>query len=173
MILYDLVCNNDHTFESWFRNSTAADKVLKAGQSPCPQCGSVKVRKAPMAPRVAKHDRGAKMLDASAANYGVTPLPAANKPLENVAQAMEKAAAALAELRDTIEKNFEHVGAKFPEEARRIHYGEAPERAIYGDATREDAEALRRGRHQVAAIPWPKRGAISATVTAWPLWPAI
>jgi hypothetical protein len=74
-----------------------------------------------------------------------------------MAAAMTKATAALNELRETIEKTFDHVGKEFPEEARRIHYGEAPERPIYGDATLEEAKALTEEGIKVAAIPWPRR----------------
>ena len=163
MILYDLICDKDHAFESWFRNSAAADKVLKAGQSPCPMCGSVKVRKAPMAPRLGKgatKDFGEQESAAPAA----APAPSAGSKLPvpsgapaEVAAAMEHAAEALTKLRETIEKNFENVGEKFPEEARRIHYGEAPERAIFGDASLEEAQELVEEGIKVAAVPWPKR----------------
>jgi hypothetical protein len=154
MILYDLVCDEDHTFESWFRNSEAAEKVLKARQSPCPLCGSTKVRKAPMAPRIAKGGEGEPVHVPAAAGEVMPPL---KQPLENMAEAMQKAAAALEELRTTIEKTFDHVGEKFPEEARRIHYGDAPERPIYGDATLEEAKELNEEGIRVAAIPWRKR----------------
>ena len=150
MILYDLVCDNDHTFESWFRNSSAAEKVLKAKQSPCPMCGSVKVRKAPMAPRLSKSE--GVVPDASE-----TPAAPAAAPSTEMAAAMSKAVAALNELRETIEKTFDHVGEEFPEEARKIHYGDAPDRPIYGDATLEEAKALADEGIKVAAIPWPKR----------------
>ncbi len=149
MILYDLVCDQDHTFESWFRNSAAAEKVLKAHQSPCPVCGSAQVRKAPMAPRISTRDT-------DAAPPQVQPGPL-QQPLQDMAEAMQKATAALADLRETIEKTFDHVGEKFPEEARRIHYGEAQDRPIYGDATPEQAKALTEEGIKVAAIPWPKR----------------
>src|SRR5262245_12386957 len=107
MILYDLVCDKDHAFESWFRNSAAADKLLKAGQSPCPKCGSSKVRKAPMAPRLGK---------GTSKDFGEAPVPAASSapasaptappaPTPEVAAAMEHAAEALTKLRETIEKN--------------------------------------------------------------------
>jgi len=156
MILYDLVCDKEHPFESWFRNSTAADKLLKSGQSPCPTCGSVKVRKAPMAPRLSKG--GAKeSQDAQRIENAPTAGAGAGGPPAEVAAAMENAAQALTKLRETIEKNFEHVGERFPEEARRIHYGEAPERAIYGDASLEQAQELTEEGIKVAAIPWPKR----------------
>jgi hypothetical protein len=157
MILYDLVCDKDHAFEAWFRNSAAAEKLLKAGQSSCPHCGSVKVRKAPMAPRLSP-GVGKDIETRGEIQVPTAPAPAPLKaPPAEVAVAMEKAAEALNQLRDTIEKNFENVGDKFPEEARRIHYGEAPERAIYGDATMEEAQELVDEGIKVAALPWPKK----------------
>jgi hypothetical protein len=142
MILYDLTCPDDHRFESWFRNSGAVEKLIKAKQVACPVCGSTKVQKAPMAPRIAKSGDDA---------------PRAPSENTELAAAMEKAAAAFTELRTVIEKNFDNVGDKFPEEARRIHYGEAKKRGIYGDATPEDTKSLREEGIEVHAIPWNKR----------------
>ncbi|MHB1204493.1 MAG: DUF1178 family protein [Rhodospirillaceae bacterium] len=147
MILYDLTCSKDHLFESWFRNSNAADKLIKAGTVVCPTCGSTKVHKAPMAPRIAKSQDGSPREKA---------LVTQDRNPE-VAAAMQKAEQALAEMRSVIEKNFENVGEKFPEEARRIHYGEAPGRAIYGDASPEESEALREEGIEIQAIPWKRR----------------
>lgn len=163
MILYDLICDKDHAFESWFKNSAAADKLLKAGQSPCPKCGSAKVRKAPMAPRLGKgtskdFDEAPTPASAPSSAPASAPAPAASSaPPAEVAAAMEHAAEALTKLRETIEKNFDNVGDRFPEEARRIHYGETEERPIYGDATLEEAQELVEEGIKVAAVPWPKR----------------
>jgi hypothetical protein len=143
MILYDLVCPKDHRFESWFRNSNAVEKLIKAGEVSCPACGSKKVQKAPMAPRIAKGASTEKALVAK--NDG------------EVTEAMERAMKAFAELRDVIEKKFENVGERFPEEARKIHYGETPGRGIYGDASPEEAEALRDEGIEVQVIPWKRR----------------
>jgi hypothetical protein len=147
MILYDLTCPKDHLFESWFRNSGAADKLIKAGSVVCPTCGSAKVHKALMAPRIAKSQDGASREKALTAKDG--------NP-ETLA-AMAKAEQALTEMRAVIEKNFENVGGKFPEEARRIHYGETPGRPIYGDASPEESEALREEGIEVHAVPWKRR----------------
>ena len=152
MIVYDLTCSKEHTFESWFRNSGAADKLIKAGTIACPACGSTKVHKAPMAPRIAKSQEG-KSQDEHPREKALV----AGPPNPEVAAAMAKAEQALAEMRATIEKNFENVGEKFAEEARRIHYGEAPGRAIYGDASREESEALRDEGIEVQAVPWKRR----------------
>lgn len=147
MILYDLICAREHTFESWFKNSTAADKLIKAGTLVCPACGSTKVHKAPMAPRIAKSkDDGPREKALVAA-----------EPNPELAAAMAKADAAMAEMRAVIERNFENVGDRFPEEARRIHYGESAARAIYGDATRAETEALREEGIEVHAVPWKRR----------------
>lgn len=147
MILYDLTCAKDHTFESWFKNSVAADKLIKAGTIVCPACGSTKVHKAPMAPRIAKSK------DDGAAGKALV----AAQPDPELAAAMAKADEALAEMRAVIERNFENVGGRFPEEARRIHYGETPARAIYGDATQAETEALRDEGIEVHAVPWKRR----------------
>jgi len=142
MILYDLVCQRDHGFESWFRNSNVVEKLLKAGEVACPTCGSKKVQKALQSPRIAKSS------DVIA--------PAAQRE-QSLSAAMEKATEALQELREEIEKNFDHVGERFPDEARKIYYGEAPARGIYGDASKEQADALRDEGIEVYTIPGKRR----------------
>jgi hypothetical protein len=142
MILYDLVCPREHRFESWFRNSNVVEKLIKAGDVACPSCGSTKVQKAPMAPRIAKSDEKSQAVATE------------QRELE---AAMEKATTALKELREVIEKNFENVGDQFPSEARKIHYGETKERRIYGNASKEDAKALLDEGIEVYAIPGKRR----------------
>jgi hypothetical protein len=146
MILYDLICTKEHRFESWFRNSTVVEKLIKAGEVACPACGSRKVQKAPMAPRLGK-----------SATAVAAPAKLANASSGELSAAMAKAVEAFAELRQAIEKNFEHVGDKFPDEARRIHYGEAPKRGIYGDATRAETQELLEEGIEVSVIPWKRR----------------
>lgn len=142
MILYDLNCEREHRFESWFRNSKVVERLIKAGEVTCPRCGSTKVQKAPMAPRIAKSDEASQAVSAEQ---------------QELEAAMDKANSALKELRDVIEKNFEHVGDKFPDEARRIHYGESKERAIYGNASKEDAKKLLDEGIEVYAIPGKRK----------------
>lgn len=142
MILYDLNCEREHRFESWFRNSNVVEKLIKAGEVTCPTCGSKKVQKAPMAPRIAKSDEAAQ---------------AASVEQGELEAAMDKANAALKELRDVIEKNFENVGDKFPEEARRIHYGEGKARGIYGNASKDDAKKLLDEGIEAYAIPGKRK----------------
>ena len=142
MILYDLACPDDHRFESWFRNSGAVDKLIKAGQVACPVCGSKQVAKAPMAPRLAKSSPAE--------------MAAADEKGELKA-AMEKVATSYNNMRESIEKNYEHVGGKFPEEARKIYYGETKKRGIYGDASQKETKDLRDEGIEVHQIPWPRR----------------
>ena len=147
MILYDIICDKDHQFESWFKSSAAYDRLVKARGLTCPVCGSSKVRKAPMAPSVAKSSKS----------------PRSTKPAQplgrtsEITKAMEKAETALKELRQTIEKNYENVGDQFPEEARKMHYGESEERGIYGEATSKEAKDLVEEGIEVVSIPFPKR----------------
>ena len=143
MILYDLSCPEDHRFESWFRNSGAVDRLIKTGQVQCPICGSKKVQKAPMAPRIGKTSKA--------------DVPALKNNSTELAAAMEKATEAFTELRTAIEKNFDNVGEKFPEEARRIHYGETESRGIYGDATKDERQELLDEGIEVYSIPTTRR----------------
>jgi hypothetical protein len=148
MIRYALACDHGHEFESWFQSSAAYDKQIKHGLLTCPICGSAKVEKTIMAPRVV----GAKKRSAAPA-----PLP----PPVTEPAAVESSAPAepptpvammtpqerefrkkLKELREHLVKNADYVGGKFPEEARRMHYGEIEHRSIYGEASPDQAKEL-------------------------------
>ncbi len=138
MIRYALVCNRSHNFESWFQDSAAYDKQSKRGLVSCPHCGSSKVEKAIMAPRLASSEQReapAEMPPAAAAAEEKTPV-AMVSPQEHEFRKKLK------ELRDHLTKNADHVGPKFPEEARKMHYGEIEHRSIYGEASPDDAKAL-------------------------------
>jgi len=131
VIRYTLCCEAGHTFESWFNNSTAFDRQAARGLVACPMCGSAKVEKAIMAPALG----GGREAPARAAEPEKTPV--AIVPKEEV-ELRKK----LKELRDHIVKNADYVGEKFPEEARRMHYGEIEHRSIYGEASPESAKSL-------------------------------
>ena len=156
MIVYDLICDKNHQFDSWFRNSNVAAKLVKGGQVTCPACGSTKVQKAIQSPRITTSKKKGKAPEASAPAPVETPAAG-----PEVVHAVEKMTEAFNELRKTIEKNFDNVGDKFPDEARKIHYGEAPERAIYGDATPKEAQDLTDEGINVVALPWPKKRKLS------------
>lgn len=140
MILFDLKCEQDHVFEAWFKDSKTFEAQAAAGEVPCPVCGNTKVEKALMAPRVATRKGGSLRSDDGA-----------------MAERMERVTHALYEMRRHVEDNCDYVGEKFPEEARRIHYGEAASRSIYGEATPEEAEELIDEGVEFQRIPWAPR----------------
>ena len=132
MIVYDLLCDNAHRFEGWFASPDAFSHQHDAGQLACPMCGSSSVQKQPSAPYVQTG-------------------------------ASEQAVLAHPELLETMRKKFvefvlqhtEDVGGRFAEEARAIHYKEAPERAIRGQASAQDTKELQEEGIEVFALPVP------------------
>jgi hypothetical protein len=143
MIVFDLSCGDGHRFEAWFRSGAAFDEQAEAGILVCPVCRDTRISKAPMAPRVAR------AVDAAAAPL---PAPAAKPP-----QPRDETAKTLARLRGLIEANCEDVGSRFAEEARRIHFGEKEPRGIYGEASSEEAAALREDGIDYQVLPWWQR----------------
>lgn len=148
MIVYELACHKGHTFEAWFKDSATYERQEKKKQLACAICGSARVRKAPMAPRIASgKSRATEDGKGGEGSY-------ANDPSMAKAAALMKE---LAELRRHVEKNAEYVGNKFADEARKIHYGEKKQRNIYGEATNADAKALTEEGVEFARIPWMPR----------------
>lgn len=146
MIVYDLACDKGHTFEAWFKDSATYDRQEKRKQLSCAVCGSSHVRKALMAPRIGSRKKGGEEPPAQA-SY-------ANDPDVKKAAALMKE---LAELRRHVEKNADYVGAKFADEARKIHYGEKERRNIYGEASSDEAKELSDEGIEFARIPWLPR----------------
>jgi hypothetical protein len=140
MIRYALVCDKGHDFESWFQNSAAYDKQAKRGLVACPHCGSAKVEKAIMAPRLSGAKKRAAPAEPVAAE--LAPPTAEKAPVAMLSPQEKEVRAKLKELRDHLTKNADHVGPKFPEEARKMHYGETAHRSIYGEASPEEAKAM-------------------------------
>ena len=136
MIKYQLTCDTDHEFEGWFRDSADYDAQSEDGLIECPTCGSEDVRKAMMAPAIARRTGSRSERVASLKN--------------DLVKAAERA-------RDYVEKNFDYVGERFPEEARRIHYGETKERGIYGEATGKEVKELADEGVRVGPLPGPEK----------------
>ena len=141
MIHYNLRCERGHAFESWFQSSAAYESQEKRKLVNCPVCGSAKVERAIMAPQiVGKKGRGS-----AEAPPAALPVPAeATTPTSTpllMAQERELRAK-LKELREHIVKNADNVGERFPNEARKMHYGDIEHRPIYGEASPEEARAL-------------------------------
>ncbi len=152
MIHYALNCRKGHAFESWFQSSAAYDKQIKRGLVACPICGSAKIEKAIMAPRLARTDVAPEPppapapISAAAAAIPSTPplptLPPGKGPVAMMSPPERELRQKLKEIRDHVTKNASYVGARFPEEARKIHYGETEHRSIYGEASPEEAKEL-------------------------------
>ncbi len=143
MIRYALVCAKGHGFESWFQNSAAYDKQAKRGLVECPVCGDVEAEKAIMAPRIAGAKKRRKLSVPSPT--ADAPAPAAEEvktPVAIVSPQEQDFRKKLKELREHLTKNSDYVGQKFPDEARKMHYGDIEHRSIYGEATLEDAKEM-------------------------------
>lgn len=132
MILFELRCRHDHHFDGWFKDNAAYDSQVAGNEISCPVCGDTSVSKAIMAPRLNKAT--GQSLDA-----------------QDAATEMRRL---LRDLRQQVEKNCDYVGNDFPEEARKIHYGDAESRAIYGEASDEQAAELEDEGIAVGRIPW-------------------
>ena len=151
MIRYALNCEHGHAFESWFQNSAAYDKQAKRALVTCPVCGSAKVEKAIMAPRLARTEPGEPVEARPVpplpmpANLPTPTLPLPTSrlpsPLKRTSPGLELRKK-LKELREHITRNADYVGPGFPEQARKIHYGEIEHRSIYGEASPDEAKAL-------------------------------
>ena len=136
MILFELRCAGQHHFEAWFKDGATYDSQVAAQEIACPHCGDRQVEKAPMAPRLAK-GRGT-ALDVEAA-----------------AGEMRKV---LVALKKKVQDSCDYVGERFPEEARKIHYGDSEARPIYGEASPEQARDLKDEGVSVTRIPWVAEG---------------
>jgi hypothetical protein len=149
MIRYNLRCERGHAFESWFQSSQAYETQEKRKLVNCPSCGSAKVERAIMAPQiVSKKSRDRSLTAPAAATEATTP---ASTPLM-MAQERELRAK-LRELRDHIVKNADNVGERFPNEARKMHYGDIEHRPIYGEASPEEARSLIDEGVEVSPLP--------------------
>lgn len=151
MIRYALRCERDHTFESWFQSSSAYESQVKRNLVDCPVCGSTKVEKAIMAPRIVGKKGREANLPVPAATAEITPPAPASTSLM-MAQERELRAK-LKELRDHIVKNADNVGEQFPNEARKMHYGDIEHRPIYGEASPQEARELIDEGIEVAPLP--------------------
>jgi hypothetical protein len=135
VIRYSLTCDKGHGFEGWFGSSADFDQQVERGLVSCPVCGAANVQRALMAPSVstgrAKDERRALVMD----------------------QAHQAAVTKMREIVSVIRANSDDVGEKFPEEARKIHYGEADPRGLIGRATPDEARALIDEGIEIAPLP--------------------
>ncbi|MEP2715596.1 DUF1178 family protein [Pseudophaeobacter sp.] len=173
MINYSLKCAEGHSFDSWFQSAAAFDKLAAAGLVSCSFCGSTKVEKAIMAPRVrtgrkavsgigereTREGAAAPVTADESPGPATAPGPASaqagpgalSTPADAQAAEMAKA---LGEMRRQVEENSDYVGKDFASEARAMHLGDSPERAIYGEAKPEEAKALIEDGIPVLPLPF-------------------
>ena len=135
MIKYNLKCNNDHEFESWFSNSEEYEKLNKKGLLDCIYCSSKKINKSIMAPMITNSKR-------KSDNFEVL-----SKEIKN-----EKDK--LLQLRKYIEKNFDYVGRDLSSKVREVYYDKKSKKAIYGTATNKEREELAEEGIELLSIPW-------------------
>lgn len=139
MIKYSVRCENTHEFEAWFKDSATFDTQAKRGDISCPHCGNTKVFKAPMSPSIGKSSKSAS-----------TPEQRAREVAERILEVAQQ-------MRKEVEANCDYVGDQFADEARRIHYGEADERGIYGEASDEESQELDDEGIEVYRLPTIRR----------------
>jgi len=150
MIHYNLRCDRGHAFESWFQRSAAYEQQEKRKLVSCPVCGSAKVERGIMAPQIVSK-KGRDIVEPTpAAAMPATTTPA-SAPLV-MAQERE-VRAKLRELRDHILSSSDNVGERFPNEARKMHYGDIEHRPIYCEASPDEARALMEEGVEVSTLP--------------------
>jgi hypothetical protein len=149
MIRYNLHCERGHAFDSWFQSSSAYDSQVRRKLVTCPTCGSAKVEKAIMAPQIV----GKKGRDKAAPEPAPAAEPAASESTPLMMAQERELRAKLKELRDHIVKNADNVGDRFPNEARKMHYGDIEHRPIYGEASPEEARSLVEEGVEVSPLP--------------------
>ena len=135
MIKYNLKCQNNHEFESWFSDSDEFEKLEKKKLLECIYCSSKKIKKSIMAPMV------------SVINEKNNEIQKLNKQFKNEKEKLIK-------LRNYVEKNFEYVGENFPSEVRNVYYDKKKNKNIYGKATPEETEELKEEGIELTSIPW-------------------
>ena len=142
VIVFNLVCGNDHPFEGWFASAAEFERQQQSTLLSCPTCGSSQINKTLHAPYV---------------NTGSAQPPSRREPQANDGvEQYANVADPVSQLIEQLIANTQDVGDAFPEEARRIHYKEAPERRIRGNASRDDVVEMREEGIEVIALPIPR-----------------
>ncbi len=146
MIRYLLLCEIGHRFESWFSDSATSEAQLARGLVNCPQCGSVKVEKAIMAPSIGRPGR-------QPPETVPAPKPAEKQPVVLMSERERELRRLLKEVREHVKKNADYVGEEFPELARQMHHEEIEKRSIYGEAKPDEVEELLEEGVEVQPLP--------------------
>ena len=153
MIHYNLRCKKGHAFESWFQSSSAYEAQERRQLVSCPVCGSTQVERAIMSPQIVSK----KGREITAPEPTPTPVAstevAAPSPTPLLMAQEQELRTKLKELRDHIVKNADNVGERFPNEARKMHYGDIEHRPIYGEASPDEARTLIEEGVEVMPLP--------------------
>lgn len=153
MIRFALKCDQEHSFESWFQSGAAFDKVNSVGMVTCPSCGSSSIQKTLMAPRV-QTARTSVSKSSDEENKPNSDLPVKTVTSPSTALCSVELEAKIATLKEHVEANSDYVGEDFAREARAMHDGEKPERAIYGETKVADAMELIDEGIKIAPLPF-------------------
>lgn len=151
MIRYALSCERGHGFESWFPSSESYDRQTKKRLLTCPVCQSAKVDKAIMAPSISRRNPTPVETLSVPESAPENPAPV---PVAMLSEAERELRQKIKELRDHLTRNSQDVGAEFPEQARKIHYGETEHRSIHGQASPEEAKALLEEGVELQPLPF-------------------
>ena len=158
MIIFDLSCKQEHPFEGWFQSLSSYDNQIEAGLISCPHCGSTEIRRVPSVVHMSKPAKSAHPTEpknsSDPARHAGTPGSSTGLPATRTQAEMF---AAFEQLMSSIVSNSEDVGQNFAEEARRIHYLEAPVRSILGEASDEEYESLLDEGIEVLRLPIVKK----------------
>ena len=165
MIHYQLHCGQDHDFDGWFANSSGFEDQQARGLIACPHCGNTDVRRALMAPAIGKKGNATASIDVADQPSDSAP-PAVAQSVMSTAMPepvlpdpvlSDQMIELIHKVRAEVEKNCDYVGSEFAEEARKIHYGEADARSIYGETTLDEAHELVEEGIEIAALPFMPR----------------
>jgi hypothetical protein len=151
MIRYALICEKGHGFDSWFADSAAFETQRKRKLVSCPRCASSEVEKAIMSPRLSTSRK--RKTPAKAPAEAPQPPQTDKTPVAMISPQEREVRAKLRELRDHLTRNADDVGQTFPEQARKMHYGEIEHRSIYGVASPQEAKELAEEGVEVYPLP--------------------
>jgi hypothetical protein len=153
MIVFDLLCSNSHVFEAWFGSSSDYSSQKKRRLISCPMCNDTSIRKAVMAPNVAVKGNSISTAPSRGARKKIATVDATTTDVPTVSE-LQNMMNAMAEFQSKVEETHTDVGDQFPEEVRKIHYGEAEHKPIYGDATLKEAAELQEEGIDVMPLPF-------------------
>ena len=138
MIKYNLKCQNNHEFESWFSDSKEFEKLKTRKMLECIFCNSKKIDKSIMSPMISVSK-----------NY--------KKKNSNISLKLQKEKKDLLKIRDFVEKNFEFVGDEFSKKVREIYYDKQSNKTIYGTTTQKERDELAEEGIEILSVPWTNK----------------